>query len=247
MLWATETPRQVGDPGIIISVACFPVCIEVKLPRSRRILMPSMVLELGNTHTHTHTQKHLCPSVSFRKSRSFYIPDSENMRLLRWKANLRAQRSSRLGSWDRALSSGHHLSPQQEADGSMKLNSHQSKKQNQWVTLKPAPVKMQRKMLRSRTPSLLLPRGHTHLNVKSRETWNWEFYLETFPGGSVVKNLPTMQEPQEMWLRSLGWEDSLEEGLSTHFSILAWGIHGQRSLAGYSPESHKELDTTEVT
>ena len=127
------------------------------------------------------------------------------MRLLRWKANLRAQRSSRLGSWDRALSSGHHLSPQQEADGSMKLNSHQSKKQNQWVTLKPAPVKMQRKMLRSSTPSRLLPRGHTHLNVKSRETWNWEFYLETFPGGSVVKNLPTMQEPQEMWLRSLGW------------------------------------------
>lgn len=59
MLWATETPRQVGDPGIIISVACFPVCIEVKLPRSRRILMPSMVLELGNTHTHTYTEASL--------------------------------------------------------------------------------------------------------------------------------------------------------------------------------------------
>ena len=137
MLWSTETPRQVGDPGIIISVTCFPVCIEVKLPRSRRILMPSMVQELGNahwgrthTHTHTHTEASLPLRFLHRKYKSFYIPDSENMRLLRWKANLRAQRSSRLGSWDRELSSGYHLSPQQEADGSMKLNSHQSKKQN---------------------------------------------------------------------------------------------------------------------
>ena len=27
------------------------------------------------------------------------------------------------------------------------------------------------------------------------------------PGGSEIKNLPTMQEPQEMQLQSLGWED----------------------------------------
>ena len=63
MIWATETPRQVGDPGIILSVTCFPVCTEVKLPRSRRILKPSMIQELenshrGGTHTHTHTHTH---------------------------------------------------------------------------------------------------------------------------------------------------------------------------------------------
>ena len=42
-----------------------------------------------------------------------------------------------------------------------------------------------------------------------------------FPSGFVVKNLPAMQE---MWVQSLGWEDSLEEGMATHSSILAWRI-----------------------
>ena len=43
----------------------------------------------------------------------------------------------------------------------------------------------------------------------------------------------------------LGWEDPLEKGLATHSSILAWRIHEQSSLAGYSPWDHKELDVTE--
>ena len=46
----------------------------------------------------------------------------------------------------------------------------------------------------------------------------------SFPGGSEVKNLPTMQETQETWVRSLGQEDPLEEGMATHSSILAWRI-----------------------
>ena len=29
---------------------------------------------------------------------------------------------------------------------------------------------------------------------------------------------------QETWVRSLGWEDPLEEGMATHSSILAWRI-----------------------
>ena len=37
----------------------------------------------------------------------------------------------------------------------------------------------------------------------------------------TVKNLPAMQET---WVRSLGWEDPLEEGIATHSSILAWTI-----------------------
>ena len=36
-----------------------------------------------------------------------------------------------------------------------------------------------------------------------------------------VKNLPAMQEMQEMWVWSLGQEDLLEEGMATHFSTLA--------------------------
>ena len=42
-----------------------------------------------------------------------------------------------------------------------------------------------------------------------------------FPGGSVVKNLPTMQETQ-VW--SLGWEDPLGMGMATYSSMSAWKI-----------------------
>ena len=44
-----------------------------------------------------------------------------------------------------------------------------------------------------------------------------------FPGGSVVKICLPTQETQEMWVRSLGREDPLEE-MATHSSILAWRI-----------------------
>ena len=40
----------------------------------------------------------------------------------------------------------------------------------------------------------------------------------------LVKNLPAMQETQEMWVQSLGWEDPLEKGMATHSSVLAWEI-----------------------
>ena len=39
-----------------------------------------------------------------------------------------------------------------------------------------------------------------------------------------VKNLPAMQETQEMQVQSLGWEDLLEKEMATHSSILAWKI-----------------------
>ena len=37
----------------------------------------------------------------------------------------------------------------------------------------------------------------------------------------MAKTLPAMQET---WVRSLVWEDPLEEGMATHSSILAWRI-----------------------
>ena len=37
----------------------------------------------------------------------------------------------------------------------------------------------------------------------------------------LVKNLPVMKDT---WVRSLGWEDPLEEGMAIHSSILAWRI-----------------------
>ena len=37
----------------------------------------------------------------------------------------------------------------------------------------------------------------------------------------MVKNLPAMQET---WVQSLGWKDTLEKGMATHSSIIAWRI-----------------------
>ena len=45
-----------------------------------------------------------------------------------------------------------------------------------------------------------------------------------FPGGSVVKNPPAVQEMMGTHVRSLGQEDPLEEEMAAHSSILAWRI-----------------------
>ena len=37
----------------------------------------------------------------------------------------------------------------------------------------------------------------------------------------LVKNLPAVQET---WVRSLGWEDTLEKGTAIHSRILTWRI-----------------------
>ena len=58
----------------------------------------------------------------------------------------------------------------------------------------------------------------------------------------IVKNLPAMWEIQ---VQSLGQEDSLEKGWQPTPVFLPGKLHGQRSLVGYSPWSHKESDTTE--
>ena len=50
-----------------------------------------------------------------------------------------------------------------------------------------------------------------------------------------------------MWVQSLGQEDPLEEGSTTHSSILDWRIHGQRSLEDSHTYGRTESDTTEVT
>ena len=47
---------------------------------------------------------------------------------------------------------------------------------------------------------------------------------ENFPCGSVVKDLPAMEEMQETQVQSLGWEEPLEERMAIHFSKFAWRI-----------------------
>ena len=50
-----------------------------------------------------------------------------------------------------------------------------------------------------------------------------------------------------MPVRSLGWEDPLEEGMAPTPIFLPGESHGQRSVAGYSPWGRKESDMTEAT
>ena len=56
------------------------------------------------------------------------------------------------------------------------------------------------------------------VNEDQLSTW-W-----SFPGDSALKNLSAMQESQEMRVRSMGWEDPLEEVMRNHSSILSWRI-----------------------
>ena len=65
-----------------------------------------------------------------------------------------------------------------------------------------------------------------------------------FPSGSVVKNLPAMQET---WVRSLGQKDPWSRAWQPIKLILPVESHGQRSLVGYSPWGRKSQDMTEAT
>jgi len=70
------------------------------------------------------------------------------------------------------------------------------------------------------------------------------------PSGSVVKNMPAVQELQEVQVQSLDQEDPLAGRRRKWQSppvFLPGESHGQRSLGGYSPWGRKESDTTEAT
>ena len=58
----------------------------------------------------------------------------------------------------------------------------------------------------------------------------------------MVKNLPAMRET---WVRSLDWEDPLEEGMATYSSILAWRIPMNRGAWQVAVHWVTESDMTE--
>ena len=68
-----------------------------------------------------------------------------------------------------------------------------------------------------------------HTSLPLPACWGLCLYdLLPFLLAQLVKNPPAMQET---WVRSLGWEDLLEEGMETHFSILAWRISTDRGAS----------------
>ena len=58
----------------------------------------------------------------------------------------------------------------------------------------------------------------------------------------MVKNLPAKRDTRD---RFLGGEDSLEKGMATHSSILAWRIPQTEEPARLQSMGSKEMDTTE--
>ena len=63
-----------------------------------------------------------------------------------------------------------------------------------------------------------------------------------FLGGSVIKNLPEMWGPRfDPWVRKIPWRRAWQPTLV----LLPRESHGQKSLAGCSPEGHTEKDMTE--
>ena len=58
----------------------------------------------------------------------------------------------------------------------------------------------------------------------------------------LVKNPPALEET---WVRSLGWDDALENETATHFSSLAWKIPWMEDPGRYSPWGRQESDKAE--
>ena len=58
----------------------------------------------------------------------------------------------------------------------------------------------------------------------------------------MIKNPPAVRKT---WVRSLGWEDTLEEGMANHSSILAWRIPMDRGARRATVTEVAESDVTE--
>ena len=82
----------------------------------------------------------------------------------------------------------------------------------------------------------MIPVLQGKLNDVQHKKGIFAFRMEYSLLAQMVKNLPAMRET---WVRSLGWEDPLEEGMATHSSLE--NPYGQRS----HPQGLKESDVTE--
>ena len=81
-----------------------------------------------------------------------------------------------------------------------------------------------------------------------RVLWDrfYNFHLETggFPGGTMVKNPPTKQDP---WAWSLGGDDPLEKEMATHFNICVWEIPWTEESGGLQSMGSKKSQNNWAT
>ena len=88
---------------------------------------------------------------------------------------------------------------------------------------------------------------HEKQFTEEQDEFHFRQRLSTgFPGGSVLKNLPAVQDRR---VQSLGWNDPLEEEMEIHSSILAWTeepgkatVHGVR--VGHNLETKEQIYTS---
>ena len=75
-------------------------------------------------------------------------------------------------------------------------------------------------ILKRKARSSLDSRNVDYSKNTQGESYEFGFYLGALLRlvAQTVKNLPVMQET---WVRSLGWKDTLEDGMATHSNILA--------------------------
>ena len=69
--------------------------------------------------------------------------------------------------------------------------------------------------------TIILKIMHDYIRNFKRGCWLWIVPINASLVSQMVKNPPARWET---WVLSLGWEVSLEEGMATHFSSLAWRI-----------------------
>ena len=87
----------------------------------------------------------------------------------------------------------------------------------------------------------------SYLARRSNRNKRWQLYMLGFPGGSVVKN-PYDNAGHSGYagpIPELGRSPGGGHGNPLQYSCLE-NPHGQRSLVGYGPQTHKELDTREA-
>ena len=62
-----------------------------------------------------------------------------------------------------------------------------------------------------------------------------------------IKNLPTVQKTQEIWVQSLGQDDPLEKEMATYSSMLAWNIPWTEEFGGPQSKGLERVGYYKVT
>ena len=107
-----------------------------------------------------------------------------------------------------------------------------------WRTYWLFPIQLNMYLSSDSVISLLVIHSKRSENICSHKLLGIVTLFTGFPGDSVVKNPPAMQET---WVQPPCWGNPLEEEMLPTSVFLSGESQGQQSLAGYSPWGHKRF------